>query len=455
VCVHITYTGTANWDYEAENSVQPSSQSLSGTQSWNEQFDLGLITTRGKKPIYSILNVEWLPAQSTLTATGKETDTDRGQVTFQCSAPLATAFSGIAASAPTLLQPDVSETGPVFNLAVTSAVLTGCGGGTGADGSLEAYLQNMNPIGQPEPPFTSAFKLDAQKFLATPTTETTPVSYSYKVTPPYPGGSATYTVAWKGTITASPAGGYVALGDSFSSGQMNPLIPGSLARCYRSQLAYPYLYDKNVIFEACSGATSAAIENEQVGPLTAVTRLVTLTAGGDDANLFGLLQTCVVYGFDASHCARAVNKALHSGLGGVVENNLVGLYHTIHDDASSAWIFVLGYPNPVPFIVEPSCSALHLAGLLGGLGLRDHDAELLGLLVDDVNHWVRIAIKRANSTFNANVTYVAPFSGHDVCSRDSWFWPLGAGAPLSLHPNAAGQRAMADALRLKAGAPPS
>ena len=82
---------------------------------------------------------------------------------------------------------------------------------------------------------------------------------------------------------AAAGAGYVALGDSYSSGvgtNSYTLASG----CKRSVYAYPYLYTQqhpgtSLSFVACSGATTGSVSSGQLGALSSSTTLVSVTAG--------------------------------------------------------------------------------------------------------------------------------------------------------------------------------
>jgi hypothetical protein len=111
---------------------------------------------------------------------------------------------------------------------------------------------------------------------------------------------------------------YVALGDSYASGeglQSNAatyIAPSNNDGCHRSMTAYPVLVaaSLNVVlgqfeaygsggFVACSGATSKDIlkgengEPAQLSALSSATRWVTVTAGGDDLHFSNVLLACL------------------------------------------------------------------------------------------------------------------------------------------------------------------
>ncbi len=106
--------------------------------------------------------------------------------------------------------------------------------------------------------------------------------------------------------TPAPPLQYVAMGDSYSSGEgLAPFLPGtdtSADTCHRSDQAYSqYVTPKPDAFVACSGQTTAAVTNAvmsgqepaQDSVLGSNTGLVTFTFGGNDADWVSALEACV------------------------------------------------------------------------------------------------------------------------------------------------------------------
>jgi hypothetical protein len=118
------------------------------------------------------------------------------------------------------------------------------------------------------------------------------------------------------TATASSA--YVAMGDSYASGEgLQPnattyISPSNSDGCHRSVGAYPLMVAANLDvglgqfetygsggFVACSGATSKDLlkgengEPAQLSALSSATRWVTLTDGGDDLHFSNVLLACL------------------------------------------------------------------------------------------------------------------------------------------------------------------
>ncbi|WP_395395221.1 SGNH/GDSL hydrolase family protein [Novosphingobium sp. BL-8A] len=109
---------------------------------------------------------------------------------------------------------------------------------------------------------------------------------------------------------------YVAIGSSFAAGPMlPPAKPGGPARCGQSQNNYPSLLAERfgmvLTDRSCSGATTDNVLGPwgdippQINAVTAQTRLVTLTIGGNDLNYVGNL-------FNAS-CAYRAKQSLAAG----------------------------------------------------------------------------------------------------------------------------------------------
>jgi hypothetical protein len=117
-------------------------------------------------------------------------------------------------------------------------------------------------------------------------------------------------------VAAGPASAsgvnYVALGDSYSSGNGAGSYIGASGDCHRSTNAYPYLYmlhhaTSSFSFEACSGAVTTDVTNNQLGPLNSSTGLVSISIGGNDAGFSDVMTTCVT-GSD-SDCVNRVDQA--------------------------------------------------------------------------------------------------------------------------------------------------
>src|SRR5918996_1581024 len=121
--------------------------------------------------------------------------------------------------------------------------------------------------------------------------------------------------AFTGAATAQAAdtaatGGYVALGDSYSSGLGAGSYLSASGDCKRSTKAYPYLWaaahsPSSFDFTACSGARTGDVLANQLTPLSAATALVSISVGGNDAGFADVMTTCVLQSDSA--CVSRIN----------------------------------------------------------------------------------------------------------------------------------------------------
>lgn len=238
-------------------------------------------------------------------------------------------------------------------------------------------------------------------------------------------------LALTGAATANAAqqaaaGGYVALGDSYSSGVGAGSYISSSGSCNRSTKAYPYLWNaahapSSFDFTACSGARTDDVLANQLGPLNSTTALVSLTVGGNDAGFADVMTTCVIQSDSA--CLSRINTAkayVDSTLPGKLDN----LYSVIRSKAPNARVVVIGYPRF--YKLGQTC-----------LGLSETKRSAINGAADHLN--AAVAKAAANRGF-AFGDVRSTFSGHEICSGSSWLhsvdW-LNIGN--SYHPTAAGQ----------------
>ncbi|MEU9333688.1 SGNH/GDSL hydrolase family protein [Streptomyces sp. NPDC048290] len=222
------------------------------------------------------------------------------------------------------------------------------------------------------------------------------------------------------------ATGYVALGDSYSSGVGSGSYIGSSGDCKRSTKAYPSLWaaansPSSFNFTACSGARTDEVLAGQLTPLGTGTGLVTLSAGGNDAGFADVMTTCVLQSDSA--CVSRINTA-RAYVGSTLPGKLDTLYSTIRSKAPAARVVVLGYPRF--YLLGQSC-----------LGLSEAKRKAINDASDLLNSTIAKRVADHGFTF-ADVR--SPFTGHEICSGNSWLhsvnW-LNVGE--SYHPTAAGQ----------------
>ncbi|MBA0052435.1 SGNH/GDSL hydrolase family protein [Streptomyces sp. AJS327] len=225
--------------------------------------------------------------------------------------------------------------------------------------------------------------------------------------------------------TTEAASGYVALGDSYSSG-VGAGDYGDSGDCKRSANAYPELWNKanspaSFDFTACSGATTENVLSSQMGPLNDSTGLVSISIGGNDAGFADAMTTCVTQGEGA--CLERMEEA-KGYLTGTLPGKLDGVYSAIKDKAPNAQVVVLGYPRF--YELDGGCT----------VGLSEKSRAAINATADVLSD---VTSERAGAHgFDYGDTR-STFSGHEICSSDEWLhsvtFPIGD----SYHPTAAGQ----------------
>ncbi|MFF4736041.1 SGNH/GDSL hydrolase family protein [Streptomyces sp. NPDC001262] len=239
-------------------------------------------------------------------------------------------------------------------------------------------------------------------------------------------GTATTAAAEPDTLHGS---GYVALGDSYSSGLGAGSYDFGSGECKRSARAYPALWakahsPKSFSFTACSGATTEDVRNGQLGPLSRQTGLVTLTAGANDAGFAKVMQNCAVSPDDDS-CIERVNES-RAFIADVLPDKLGKLYDEIGRRAPAAHVVVLGYPRL--YKLNGSCR----------IGLSERKRTAIDRAEDELNAaTVQAAARHRFAFVDANPT----FRGHEICSADPHPWLHSLTFPVeeSYHPTADGQ----------------
>ncbi|MEU6402673.1 SGNH/GDSL hydrolase family protein [Streptomyces sp. NPDC046985] len=224
---------------------------------------------------------------------------------------------------------------------------------------------------------------------------------------------------------SSSSGGYVALGDSYSSGVGAGSYISSSGDCKRSTNAYPYLWNashspSSFAFNACSGATTDDVLANQLGSLNSSTTLVSITIGGNDAGFSDVMTTCVLQSDSA--CLSRIDTA-RAYVGSTLPGKLDNLYSTIHGKAPSAHVVVLGYPRF--YLLGQTC-----------LGLSDTKRSAINGASDYMDSTIAKIAANHGFTFGDVRT---TFSGHEICSSDSWLHSVNwTNIGESYHPTAAG-----------------
>ncbi len=282
----------------------------------------------------------------------------------------------------------------------------------------------------------------------------------------------------------------VAMGDSYTAGDgAGAYVSGAAApaSCNVSRNGFPHLMtvpgrqdesvvkaaarqpDDDVMFDviACSGATTSQMlaggrgqagrpAQMDQGAITAGTDVVVLTAGGNDLGFGTLAQSCLL-----SRCLGATDPAL-SGLTPEdwitarlpgVRSDIETLLTQIRGAAPNATIFLVGYPRLFPS--DPAgqrCVELGESAFFGTLEADEQD------FFNETSARLNAQLEEAAAAKDAEFIDAARiFTGHelrslirgdDTCAANT-SWINGVIGSSSLHPNAAGHAAIADAIRLE------
>ncbi|MFG1944527.1 SGNH/GDSL hydrolase family protein [Nonomuraea sp. NPDC048826] len=267
-------------------------------------------------------------------------------------------------------------------------------------------------------------------------------------------------------------GAYVALGDSYSSGEgvyrpEDARVDDGAGRCHRAVGSYAPLvagahpFGGGTGFWACSGATTGQLlrgqhgQRPQVERVGAGTSLVTLSIGGNDAGFAPVLTGCIIKLPWSSACVdqdAEVRRRI-----GELRAGMRAVLSEIRVRAPEARIVLLGYPRPFP--ASPSGSVNNL-GVADQRWLNDMTRRL-----NDVVREVAGEFDRAIVAFGGpgSVEYVdayEAFDGHEVGRPHPYLNGLILDVqeltvdPRSFHPTAAGYRRFAELINERIAAGP-
>ncbi|WP_307838660.1 MULTISPECIES: SGNH/GDSL hydrolase family protein [unclassified Frankia] len=238
-------------------------------------------------------------------------------------------------------------------------------------------------------------------------------------------------------------GRYVAMGSSFAAGSGTG--PDIGAGCQRAADNYPHVVAKrfglNLVDVTCAGATIANLFDTpqdgrpaQLDAVTPDTRLVTITAGGNDLDYSSAIQRCMEAARASKPCP-GLPAAADLGQAAVkLHSDLVRLIGALRADAPDARIYLLGYPRIFP---DPpaTCTDNNISAADTGR------LTSIGLVLD-------ATLRR--SAADADVSFVDVYTasiGHDVCASSTDRWLNGSDTyGIYYHPNATGVARVADLL---------
>lgn len=223
---------------------------------------------------------------------------------------------------------------------------------------------------------------------------------------------------------ARAAGTYVALGDSYAAGLGAGGAPQGGA-CRRSPDAYPAraaasLPGLRLDTRACSGATTTDVLAGQVPAVTPAARLVTVTAGGNDAGFASVMVGCAL-----APCGPAVAAAARL-VRSLLPARLDALYRAVRARAPAARVLVLGYPRLFGPLWCP-----------GAAGFSTMERGALNALADALDAVLAARAAAAGVRYRSTI---GAFAAHGVCSPDPWLHGLDPWHPSwSFHPTRTGQ----------------
>lgn len=224
---------------------------------------------------------------------------------------------------------------------------------------------------------------------------------------------------------SASADSYVALGDSYSSGEGTGYSTYNLdVGCRRSTYGYPSLVasqrpNTTLKFVACSGATTTDVTSKQLSSLSTSTTFATMTIGGNDIGFGDLIVACTL-----RNCSSDINTA-----NGKINNTLPGrlntLYAAMKSRAPQARFMILSYPR-----------VLGSSGCFATIGVSSSERTSLTSLQANLNAKIKTAATAAGFTY---INSDSRFAGHHVCAKPEWINGLNILHPEeSYHPNRSG-----------------
>lgn len=226
--------------------------------------------------------------------------------------------------------------------------------------------------------------------------------------------------------------GYIALGDSYSSGEgetdetyYEPLTNTIDNACHVSRRSYPYLLTIGITQNvACSGATIDDVlsvvmypaQSSTLNELVAGTKpqaafveqtqpeLVTIGVGGNDAGLMAKLKTCAMPGscdWVKPEGLRATVQEIKSLFG-----RLVGMYHELINRAPATRFVAISYPLAVD--LNGNCD------LVTNLLLNEEERHFMAEGIHYLNQVIQAA------AFSVGIGYIdieQSFGDHALCSN--------------------------------------
>jgi lysophospholipase L1-like esterase len=239
-----------------------------------------------------------------------------------------------------------------------------------------------------------------------------------------------------------PGAKYVALGSSFAAGPgIPPAEPGGPAACGRSLRNYANLVAAHLglaLTDAtCGGATTANVlttpqagQPPQIDAVTADTRLVTMTIGGNDVDYLGSLDSYSCQDSGGASCGTVDQDAINAGLK-TVGARVAAVIDAVRARAPQVRVVVVDYQTILP-VAGPLCAGVPMS-----------DAHLA--FERSLRNRLDAATRSAAAGRNATLVDVAAASlSHDACSAAPWIEKYVVPSGIApYHPKSAGMAAIA------------
>lgn len=268
------------------------------------------------------------------------------------------------------------------------------------------------------------------------------------------------------TTPVEPSVDYVAMGDSFSSGEgVPPFEPGTghQGGCHRSEKSYPRLLENaNEFllgdgFVACSGASTTAItlgnngQPAQLDKVTADTDVITMTIGGNDVPFRNFATACADPRLGP--CNKKPYQVAIAGISNNVIPRMENMLNALRDrlanlNNTDATVLVIGYPQLVP--------DKWIYGARGCWWLQQPELPAIRNVTKSLNTAIENEVRAIGGKFRFVSALAAdsPFIGHELCrarsdSAPNYFRNVDLSQPeaYTFHPNEQGQRAYADLVK--------
>ena len=246
---------------------------------------------------------------------------------------------------------------------------------------------------------------------------------------------------------------YVAIGDSYSSGEGTRSYDAGGGQCHRGSLAWPRRLNAlssrigPIRHRACTGATSLDLFRTYKGTIQVVPSkpdrsvgLVTVTIGGNDVNFRGLVQNCFalirIDCLSSSHMWDYQNS---------VDRLRARLINTVYPKLRAAFpkavIVHVGYPEITP---EPGKTPVRCGWL------SKAEQNRIGMAARYLNNSLKIAAGESRKGIRF-VPTLDTLDGHELCTANSWVVPIRGLTSIygteQAHPTSAGQLAIAKAVQ--------